>query len=328
MNRFVQLVIEMLGDKEEFMKRVGWKFVFITPKTVSRVRQISISGLGVVLFLLLFLASAAGFSRVIWFSTSYFFAKFGVYDAKRDNESLLMKVKFLHKYADKEMARVNELVNFEDRTRLQYGLTRISSDIRMAGVGGLPTSQDIILAAILDPVLLDAAIIQDNIETLIRRAELQDSTLSKMSSQVSEIHKIWASRPSIWPATGRITSDFGYRRHPILGESIFHEGLDIANQMNTQIYATADGIVKSAGYKNFYGNAVFLKHMDKQTETVYGHMNKIAVKNGQFVKRGEVIGYMGSTGRSTGSHVHYEVRIDDKCVNPSTYILPEDEIVD
>jgi len=328
MNRFVQLVIEMLGNKEEFMKKLGWKLVFITPKTVSRVRQVTISARGVAFFLFLFVASVLGLSRMIWFSSSYVFAKFGVYDAKKDNESLLMKVKFLYKYADKEMARINELVNFEDRTRLQYGLTRISSDIRMAGIGGLPTSQDIIFAAILDPVLLDAAIIQDNIETLIRRAELQDSTLTKMSNEVSEIHKVWASRPSIWPATGRITSDFGYRRHPIVGENIFHEGLDIANQINTNIYATADGVVTSSGSRNFYGNVVFLKHMDNRTETVYGHMNKIAVKKGQFVKRGEVIGYMGSTGRSTGSHVHYEVRVDGKCVNPSTYILPEDEIVD
>jgi murein DD-endopeptidase MepM/ murein hydrolase activator NlpD len=310
------------------MKKAGWSFIFITAKSFSRVRQISISGF-MIGFLVLFIAAGlVGLVRIFWFTTSFCGAKFGVYDARQDNEGLLLKVKFLSKYSDKETQQVNELISFEDKTRLQYGLSRISNDVRMAGVGGLPTKEDMILASLLDPVLMNAEIVKENIESLIRKAELQDSTLTKMTEQVESIHKVWSSRPSIWPTVGRITSGFGYRMHPVVGENMFHEGLDIANKPMTLVYATAEGIVEHAGPRDYYGNAIFLKHLDNQAETIYGHLNKIAVKYGQHVKRGELIGYMGNTGRTTGPHLHYEVRIFGKCVNPLGYILPSDAIID
>ena len=280
-------------------------------------------------FMLLFLlAGIFGLIRIFWFTASFCGAKFGVYDARKDNEALLLKVKFLSKYSDKETQKVNELISFEDKTRLQYGLSRISKDVRMAGVGGIPSREDLVLASLLDPVLMNAETVKENIQFLIRKAELQDSTLSRMTEQVASIHKIWASRPSIWPTVGRITSGFGYRIHPVIGENIFHDGLDIANKPMTLVYATANGVVEHAGPKDYYGNAIFLKHLDNQAQTIYGHLNKIAVKNGQHVKRGELIGYMGNTGRSTGPHLHYEVRILGKCVNPLSYILPSDAIID
>lgn len=318
----------LTGDSKNFMKKSGWNCLIITSKSFTRVRQLSISGFTIGMLLLFLCAGFLGFVRVLIFSTSLCTAKFGVYDAKKDNEKLLLKVKFLNKYVEKETEQVNELISFEDKTRLQYGLSRISKDIRMAGIGGEPSKEDLILASLLDPVLMNAEVIKENIESLIRKAKLQDSTLSKMSEQVASIHKIWASRPSIWPTVGRITSGFGYRIHPVIGENLFHEGLDIANKPMTPIHATAEGVVKTAGPKDYYGNAIFLKHLDSQSETIYGHLNKISVKNGQHVKRGELIGYMGSTGRTTGPHLHYEVRILGKCVNPLGYILPSDIIID
>jgi murein DD-endopeptidase MepM/ murein hydrolase activator NlpD len=310
------------------MKKSGWSFLFITAKSFSRVRQVSISGFMMGFMMLFLLAGIFGLIRIFWFTASFCGAKFGVYDARKDNEALLLKVKFLSKYSDKETQQVNELISFEDKTRLQYGLSRISKDVRMAGVGGIPTKEDLILASLLDPVLMNAETVKENIQFLIRKAELQDSTLSRMTEQVASIHKIWASRPSIWPTIGRITSGFGFRIHPVIGENIFHEGLDIANKPMTLVYATANGVVEHAGPKDYYGNAIFLKHLDNQAETIYGHLNKITVKNGQHVKRGEIIGYMGNTGRSTGPHLHYEVRILGKCVNPLSYILPSDAIID
>lgn len=310
------------------MKKTGWSFIFITAKSFSRVRQISISGFMIGFLLLFTIASLFGLIRILRFTTSYCGAKFGVYDARQDNEGLIKKVKFLSKYSDNETLRVNELISFEDKTRLQYGLLRISKDVRMAGVGGIPTKEDMILASLLDPVLMNAETVKENIESLIRKAELQDSTLSRMTEQVASIHKIWASRPSIWPTDGRVTSGFGYRMHPVVGENMFHEGLDIANKPMTLVYATADGIIEHAGPRDYYGNAIFIKHLDNQAETIYGHLNKIAVKYGQLVKRGELIGYMGNTGRTTGPHLHYEVRILGKCVNPLGYILPSDAIID
>lgn len=119
--------------------------------------------------------------------------------------------------------------------------------------------------------------------------------------------------------TFRFTSPFGYRRDPKGAGRRMHAGVDLAGPRGTPIYATADGVVITAQRQSGYGNVVKIRH-EFGIETVYGHMNKIRVKVGQQVSRGVQIGDMGSTGRSTGSHLHYEVRVNDQPVNPRTYL--------
>lgn len=126
-------------------------------------------------------------------------------------------------------------------------------------------------------------------------------------------------RPSIWPAAGVITSLYGVRQDPIDGRSSYHEGIDIANTYNTPILSTAAGIVSFSGYNYGYGNLVEIVH-GNGISTRYGHNAVILVKTGQEVKKGEPIALMGSTGKSTGAHVHYEVRINNSPVNPMLYL--------
>lgn len=130
-----------------------------------------------------------------------------------------------------------------------------------------------------------------------------------------------AYAPTLWPVMGPITSSFGQREDPVLGngEGEFHKGLDIAAPSGTPIRATADGVVKSAQVENGYGREVTLDH-GHGVETLYGHMSGFAVVAGQTVTRGEVIGYVGHSGRVTGNHVHYEVRIRNTAVNPHKYL--------
>jgi murein DD-endopeptidase MepM/ murein hydrolase activator NlpD len=127
--------------------------------------------------------------------------------------------------------------------------------------------------------------------------------------------------PSLWPVMGPITSSFGQREDPVLGngEGEFHKGLDISAPSGTPIRATADGVVKSAQVENGYGREVTVDH-GHGVETLYGHMSGFAVMAGQTVTRGEVIGYVGHSGRVTGNHVHYEVRIRNTAVNPHKYL--------
>jgi murein DD-endopeptidase MepM/ murein hydrolase activator NlpD len=127
--------------------------------------------------------------------------------------------------------------------------------------------------------------------------------------------------PSLWPVTGPITSSFGEREDPILGngEGEFHPGIDISAVQGTPIHATADGVVESAAVTNGYGRMVEIDH-GHGVATLYGHMSGFAVTAGQQVSRGEVIGYVGHTGRTTGNHVHYEVRIRNIPVNPHKYM--------
>lgn len=122
--------------------------------------------------------------------------------------------------------------------------------------------------------------------------------------------------PSIWPTTGEVTSPYGLR----WGGTDFHPGIDIANDMGTPIVATADGVVEYAGWNSGgYGNMVDINH-GNGLMTRYGHASQVVVSTGQHVKRGQLIAYMGSTGFSTGPHVHYEVHINGNRVNPISYL--------
>ena len=127
--------------------------------------------------------------------------------------------------------------------------------------------------------------------------------------------------PTLWPVVGPITSPFGQREDPILGagEGEFHKGVDIGAPLGTPIHATAAGIVEKAGIGNGYGTEVVLDH-GNGIRTVYGHMSGLHCAAGQQVVRGQVIGYVGHSGRTTGMHVHYEVRIHDTAVNPHKYL--------
>jgi murein DD-endopeptidase MepM/ murein hydrolase activator NlpD len=142
-----------------------------------------------------------------------------------------------------------------------------------------------------------------------------ESRLSNVRRDVERRQELAAATPSIWPAHGWLTGMFGGRSDPFTGEPGFHQGLDISTEKGNPIFATADGTVESASYTGDYGNLIVLKHAFGLT-TRYGHLSSYAVKPGQQVTRGDVIGYVGSTGRSTGAHVHYEILANGKLINP------------
>ena len=132
------------------------------------------------------------------------------------------------------------------------------------------------------------------------------------------------SIPSRMPVEGvRFTSGFGMREHPVLGGQRQHKGIDLAAPVGTPIYAAADGLVSKAEWFSGYGLYVSLEH-GGELQTRYGHMSRINVSAGQQVHKGDVIGFVGSTGRSTGPHLHYEVRIAGQAVNPIPYLQGEE----
>jgi murein DD-endopeptidase MepM/ murein hydrolase activator NlpD len=125
--------------------------------------------------------------------------------------------------------------------------------------------------------------------------------------------------PSLWPVRGQITAGFGQRMDPFSGEDAFHSGVDISVPFGTGVMATADGIVLEAGPESGYGNEILIDHGYGLT-TKYGHLSRIFVVVGQMLKRGQVIGAVGMTGKTTGPHLHYEVHIHDTPVNPTKYL--------
>ncbi|MGK6321231.1 M23 family metallopeptidase [Sphingomonas sp. DT-204] len=158
-------------------------------------------------------------------------------------------------------------------------------------------------------------------------SDVQFKTLFQTWKKLDTLEQGAISIPSMQPVQNlSFTSNFGIRSDPFRGVAAMHAGVDIPGPIGTPIYATADGIVARAGRASGYGNLVEINH-GKGIETRYGHMSKILVTPNTRVKRGQLIGLMGSTGRSTGSHLHYEVRIDGRAVNPVPFLQPSSTLV-
>jgi murein DD-endopeptidase MepM/ murein hydrolase activator NlpD len=216
--------------------------------------------------------------------------------------------------------QVDNLSNFEDKVRLIADIKQTSDSSGLIGIGGIPREE-------LDPDIP----LEQKQSTLIREmhqqvvqtnqaAKRQALDFEELIRELEQKRNLLASTPSIKPVSGWITSRFGYRVSPFTERREFHAGLDISNKSGTDVIATADGRVSFAAEKLYIGKLVTIDHGHGRV-TKYGHLKKILVKRGQKVKRGEVIGHLGNSGRSTGPHVHYEVRINGTPVNPLKYIL-------
>jgi len=147
-----------------------------------------------------------------------------------------------------------------------------------------------------------------------------EKTLKYVRSVIDKQKVRLASTPSIWPTRGYLTDVFGQRRHPITGKSDFHPGLDISTQLGNKVIAPANGLVLCAEKRAYYGNLIIIDHGYGFT-TRYGHLASFGVREGQRIKRGDVIGFVGSTGMSTAPHLHYEVRVFGKPRNPLNYMI-------
>jgi hypothetical protein len=187
------------------------------------------------------------------------------------------------------------------------------------GIGGTP-SGDKELTRDNNGDEVVASKIMTEMMQLGEESKRQEQSLQELLIFFEDQDKLLDSTPSIWPTKGFLCSCFGFRRDPINRTIKMHEGYDIANKLGTPVHATADGIVIFAGIETGYGNMITLDHGYGIT-TNYAHLSSILVHEGDRVTRGQKIGLMGSTGRSIGSHLHYEVRINRIPVDPTNYIL-------
>jgi murein DD-endopeptidase MepM/ murein hydrolase activator NlpD len=164
-------------------------------------------------------------------------------------------------------------------------------------------------------------------ETIIQKAHKITETANSIENTLKLVQSVidkqkvrLACTPAIWPTKGYLTDPFGWRTHPITGRRSFHYGQDIATQLGNKIIATANGFVLAAERRGALGNLIIIDHNFGFT-TWYGHLASFNVKEGDRVKRGQIIGYVGSTGRSNAPHLHYEVRVAGKPQNPMKFII-------
>jgi len=162
--------------------------------------------------------------------------------------------------------------------------------------------------------------LRDRAADLVRQATSRSASLAALLEGLEDKSAILAATPSIWPANGWVTSGYGRRVSPFTGRPHFHAGIDIAASFGTPVIAPASGTVAFAGRKGALGKAVILDHGNRM-RTWYGHLSEYEVKRGQRVERGGRLGSVGSTGRSTGPHLHYVVEVKGKTVNPINYVI-------
>ena len=191
-------------------------------------------------------------------------------------------------------------------------MAKLPAVVKARAAGGtnvpaIPAMTEIAAAALSSP--------EDTFGVLRDLLHGLESRLRYVRRDVERREALAASTPSIWPAHGWLTGTFGGRSDPFTGEPGYHQGLDISTDKGQPVFATADGFVDAASYTGDYGNLIVLTH-GFDLVTRYGHLSGFAVKPGQAVKRGAVIGYVGATGRATGSHLHYEILANGKLINP------------
>ncbi len=201
------------------------------------------------------------------------------------------------------------LAQNDAKVRVMAKLSAPKSD-SMVGVGGPATQED---------VNREFSDIQQRIDEVRRQIDLRRESQEEIQGILNDQRSLLAAKPVGWPVKGWLTSSFGMRRDPFNGRRKMHEGLDIAARTGTSVVATADGIVSSVKTEPGYGKVVIVDH-GYGYRTIYGHNSRYYVNVGQRVRRGERIAAVGNTGRSTGSHVHYEIRLNGVPVNPHKYL--------
>ena len=210
------------------------------------------------------------------------------------NEAQENEITELKKSADDIKSKLEELKSLEEKLKTKLNLNSTNSKES-------PVTQVTYLSASID--------LSKDIDSQIKSI---NNVLIAADKKIAAIN----SKPSILPSRGSITSYFGMRRNPFGGRGYeFHEGVDISASHGSEIIASGDGVVEYSGWKSGYGNVVFINHGYGYV-TVYAHNSKLLVKEGHKVKKGQAISLMGSTGRSTGTHVHFEIRINSVPINP------------
>jgi murein DD-endopeptidase MepM/ murein hydrolase activator NlpD len=227
---------------------------------------------------------------------------------RAENSVLSTKAQAYEQNATRLQAKLLSLQNMVTKLGMMAGLEKTLPDPQVGGVGGVSS--------------LEATVPSVDFPSM-------DKTLSDLTQKSSKLEEFFqdqkvllSSTPSVWPVRGYLSANFGNRIDPFTGLKDFHPGLDISTPLGTKVQAPADGVVVFCGVKGGYGNAVLVDH-GYGLVTRYAHLASFNVHPGQRVQRGDVIAFVGSTGKSTAPHLHYEVWLNDQAQNPILYILDE-----
>ncbi len=233
----------------------------------------------------------------------------------QENQVLSAKIGGLESTVSLLKSEMSRIIGKDEDIRLVFDLPAIDPDLREVGIGGAPS-----VPVINSELGQRTWLVEEDIEKIRRQLDLENASYEELLGLVKEKKSRLDHTPTISPCDGFVSRGFGMHSDPFTGHFQPHNGIDLAAPKGTPVYATADGIVGKTTYQSGLGNLIILDHGDGLS-TYYAHLSKIMVASGRKVKRGEVIGLVGSTGYSTGPHLHYEVRTNGRALNPSNFIV-------
>jgi len=216
---------------------------------------------------------------------------------------------------DKLNDTIRNFENYAEKLNVMAGLKSENVLEGEPGIGGPVNDQQVV------PITPVPSANLERLQDINHKADSIEDNLNTLANFFEDQTLELAATPSIMPTRGYWVSHFGWRDDPFTGKRAFHDGVDIATQPGNPIVSTADGLVIQTKFDRTGGNTVKISHKRSGFTTVYCHLSEFKVKSGQQVKRGDVIGLIGRTGRTQGPHVHYEVHLNGKAVNPYYYIL-------
>jgi murein DD-endopeptidase MepM/ murein hydrolase activator NlpD len=297
--------------------------IIFVSKDKSYIKEYKISRIKLLLFTILFLVVflVGGNYSLDWLLEFRYDSK--VEFLEKNNQFLKSQLGEMGDKIELIDGQLTIIENRDDEIRMIMGLKELGDDVRDVGIGG--TNFEYKFAdQIVNPDVADDLNIQMLlIDKLEREVKLELQSFGDLINTYHLKEDSIKHMPALHPVLdGRITSDFGMRLHPIFKRYRKHPGIDFAAKAGAPIYATADGIVKLAKYNGGYGNCVIIDHL-YGFESRYGHMQKILVRRGQRVKRGDKIGLVGKTGIATAPHLHFEVHYKGKEVNPRHYFFDD-----
>jgi len=230
-----------------------------------------------------------------------------------------LQIRYLAAKVNEFSDRMEELNQYDKKIRILANFQTEQDKIIPLGIGGSNTENTKIKDLFHEDQQKLITEVNKSIGKLNDAASIRERSFAELWHFLQEQKSIITATPLIWPVKGWVTSEFGTRVSPFGSGIEFHKGLDIATIMGKEVVAPAEGFVVEAGYYAVEGNLVKIDH-GHGFSTAYAHLDKIAVEQGTRVKRGQVIGFVGDTGRSTGSHLHYAVYINKIPVNPRRYL--------
>jgi len=293
--------------------------LLILPKKHSSAKRMSVSGTlvkGVSIFVMSLIL------LIMYFSYDYIHIRREQAELKRLKQQTVEQKKAIEGLVakvDQFASKMEELKQFDKKIRIMANIETSRDKEQLLGIGGPISEEDRVRSQVAanDKVLIDG--VRRRVEGLMDDALSREQSFTALLGFLKEKKSLLAATPSLWPVMGWVTSEFGRRINPFSNDREFHKAIDIATKHGRAIQAPADGIVTEAAYHQDVGQMIQIDH-GHGISTFYGHLSKAIVRAGATVRKGDRIGYVGNSGRSTGSHLHYAVMLNGVPVNPRKYL--------